>query len=219
MSKLSFADESIQTLSHATAIIGEGEQAQNDLIQALHISPHDTVTLDALEAGGIKEVRAFASLLLLSPQFGSVRLGIIKQAHLLTPEAQNALLKLLEEPPERVRIILFIARESAMLATVLSRCRRYYTSAQTTGEGALFATKDPIEQFNQAESLAKDDALVERVGHYLASVYVAWCSAGRPDSGLDELTRIWYFYEQLHGQVNKRLALEYEVLSSLEPGV
>jgi DNA polymerase-3 subunit delta' len=53
----------------------------------------------------------------------SPKIAIVRDAHLLTPEAQSATLKLLEEPPGACVIVLVTERPSAMYATIRSRCQ------------------------------------------------------------------------------------------------
>lgn len=72
----------------------------------------------------IEQVRGLTSELALRPfAHGGVRVVLIDQANLLTPEAQNALLKLLEEPPARTLIILVAEHPEILLLTVRSRCQ------------------------------------------------------------------------------------------------
>lgn len=71
---------------------------------------------------GITEIRAFIKALSLRPTHGNVSAGIIPQAELLTQEAQQALLKTLEEPPAHANLILAVANDAALLPTVVSRC-------------------------------------------------------------------------------------------------
>lgn len=73
---------------------------------------------------GIEQVRNLTSELSLRPfTAGATRVVVIDQAHLLTLEAQNALLKLLEEPPPSTLIILVAEQLQSLLVTVRSRCR------------------------------------------------------------------------------------------------
>lgn len=215
MSSLPFLSETPDSLAHATAIIGASLVDRAQLLHQLAVSPFDTVTLNAIETGGIKETREFANQLLLSPQFGSIRLGLIFEADKLSPQAQNALLKLLEEPPTRVKLILFISREADVLATVLSRCRVYYGSHAQEGDVVGPYLNDPIAQLIDAESLAKDDQVASRVKGWLISEYASWCKAGRPVGGLDDVLKFWYCYRDIEMGINKRLLLEQLVLSSL----
>ena len=69
----------------------------------------------------IRDVQREASLL---PYEGRYRVFIIETAEKLTAEASNSLLKMLEEPPDSVIIVLVASDAGAMLPTILSRCRR-----------------------------------------------------------------------------------------------
>lgn len=72
---------------------------------------------------GIGESRALLQRLSLRPTRSGPRVGIIRDAGEMTTEAQNAVLKLLEEPPGFAVIVLVADNAGAMLPTVRSRCR------------------------------------------------------------------------------------------------
>lgn len=74
----------------------------------------------------VEQAREFNQRLSLSSFFNSYKIGIIKEAHLLTKEAQNALLKTLEEPRDKVLIILLSENISALLSTIVSRSQLLY---------------------------------------------------------------------------------------------
>jgi DNA polymerase-3 subunit delta' len=88
------------------------------------------VTVDASGDGpqrkaiGVDQVREVERAVSLSPFEGRRRVVIIDPADAMTVEAQNALLKTLEEPPPQVVFVLVSAREDRLLPTVHSRCRR-----------------------------------------------------------------------------------------------
>lgn len=69
------------------------------------------------------------------------RVVIIRDAHYMTREAQNALLKILEEPPDRVFFILTTANEDKLLPTIISRCAKYLMSGLNEEEMNLFLSK------------------------------------------------------------------------------
>lgn len=87
----------------------------------------------------IRQVRDVQSALRLGANEGGRRIAIIDGAEWLNPQAQNALLRLLEEPPEGTTLILVASRASAIIATIRSRCVRIrFPSSDTTalrGEG------------------------------------------------------------------------------------
>ena len=73
---------------------------------------------------GIDAVRLLIRELALLPAEGGARVALIESAHRLTEDAQNALLKTLEEPPAGVTIILAAEDEDRLLPTILSRVAR-----------------------------------------------------------------------------------------------
>lgn len=209
--------ETLQTLSHATALIAATQEEQAAFLAVLAVSPFDTVAIDGAVGGGIKEIRTFANQLMMSPQYGDCHLGVITHADKLTPQAQNALLKLLEEPPERVKIVLCIDLEAEVLPTVLSRCRRYYGASVSlkATDASVSYNQNALSQFVAAETLAKDESLEHLAQSWLTDRYFAWCEAGRPAKELNDVTRFWDFYQGVLTQTNKRLLLEQLVVSSL----
>jgi DNA polymerase III subunit delta' len=72
----------------------------------------------------LAQVQALISDLALIALEGGFRLAVIEQAHRLNQDAQNALLKTLEEPPPKVVIVLAVDDEGLILPTVRSRCVR-----------------------------------------------------------------------------------------------
>jgi len=72
----------------------------------------------------IGQVRALQSALRLQGGEGGRRMAVIADAELLNRESQNALLRLLEEPPPRTALVLATASAAGLLATVRSRCQR-----------------------------------------------------------------------------------------------
>jgi len=75
---------------------------------------------------GIDQVREFIKMLNLSSFMNSYKIGLIKEADLLSEEAKSALLKTLEEPRDKVIIILLVSSEDSLPATILSRSQKIY---------------------------------------------------------------------------------------------
>ena len=71
----------------------------------------------------IAQVRALIHTLAMKPYEASTRLVIIRDAQIMNPAAGNALLKLLEEPPERTVLILIATQTMDLLPTIVSRCQ------------------------------------------------------------------------------------------------
>ncbi len=72
---------------------------------------------------GIESVKSLQRWAQLKPYSAPGRLGVIRRAELMTPEAQNSLLKLLEEPNESITLVLVADNYRQLLPTVLSRCQ------------------------------------------------------------------------------------------------
>lgn len=82
----------------------------------------DVHELDAASNRGVDDVRALREEVKFAPVQGRYKLYIIDEAHMLTKEAFNALLKTLEEPPHHVVFILATTEEEKIPDTILSRC-------------------------------------------------------------------------------------------------
>lgn len=85
----------------------------------------DVWELDAASNNGVDQVRELRSKAIYSPAQVKKRVYIIDEVHMLTDAAFNALLKILEEPPEHLMFILATTELHKVLPTVLSRCQRY----------------------------------------------------------------------------------------------
>ncbi len=83
----------------------------------------ETATKQNAQSIGIEEVKKIQKNLFLKPIKSQQKAVIIEEAHLLTIEAQNALLKVLEEPPANTLILLNAETKEALLPTIHSRCQ------------------------------------------------------------------------------------------------
>ena len=83
-----------------------------------------TVEIDAASNRGIDEIRDLRERARYAPPEGRYRVYIVDEVHMLTTEAFNALLKLLEEPPPQLIFLLATTEPHRLPATVLSRCQR-----------------------------------------------------------------------------------------------
>lgn len=85
----------------------------------------DVVELDAASNNGVDNVRALRDEAVFSPAIVKKRVYIIDEVHMLSISAFNALLKILEEPPEHLMFILATTELHKVPATILSRCQRH----------------------------------------------------------------------------------------------
>jgi len=115
---------------HAFCIIGTIEEIRTSYIQKqiaeLKINAIDQILLDPKEEEtsiGIAQVKDWQKLLYLRPVVSQMHAGIIYKAEMLTTEAQNALLKIVEEPSPSTVIYISCPSETSLLPTIFSRCQ------------------------------------------------------------------------------------------------
>jgi DNA polymerase-3 subunit delta' len=113
-------------MMRTTLLIGSDsitiEKEVTEILKKHTISPFDVTTVQKEKAIGIEDIRIIQKNIFLSPLKGKQKAVVIHQADTMTPQAQNALLKTLEEPPIDTLIILLGKTKEAFLPTVLSRC-------------------------------------------------------------------------------------------------
>lgn len=88
------------------------------------------ISLDVLEIDGasnnsVDQVRELRENVRFAPVRGKFKIYIVDEVHMLTPQAFNALLKTLEEPPSHVKFIFATTEPHKVLPTILSRCQRF----------------------------------------------------------------------------------------------
>ena len=117
----------------------------------------DVVELDAASNNGVDNVRALREEALFSPTAVRKRVYIIDEVHMLSTAAFNALLKILEEPPEHLMFILATTELQKVPATILSRCQRHSfrrIDAQTlTAYLESIAAKEQLKLSHEAAEL------------------------------------------------------------------
>lgn len=85
----------------------------------------DVLEIDAASNRGIDEIRSLRESVKFMPVEGRKKVFIIDEAHMLTNEAWNALLKTIEEPPAHVMFIFATTEIEKLPVTIVSRCQRY----------------------------------------------------------------------------------------------
>lgn len=100
----------------------------NDCEQCREItvgSSFNVIEIDAASNRGIDSIRELREKVMVPPVNGKYKVYILDEAHMLTTEAFNALLKTLEEPPPHAIFVMATTDVHKMLPTVLSRCQRF----------------------------------------------------------------------------------------------
>ncbi|HEY3602976.1 MAG TPA: DNA polymerase III subunit gamma/tau, partial [Chthoniobacterales bacterium] len=85
----------------------------------------DVLEIDGASNNGVEQVRELRENVRYAPAKSRYKIYIIDEVHMLTPQAFNALLKTLEEPPEHVKFIFATTEPQKVLPTILSRCQRF----------------------------------------------------------------------------------------------
>lgn len=117
----------------------------------------DVVELDAASNNGVDQVRALRDEAIYAPAAVKKRVYIVDEVHMLSMAAFNALLKILEEPPEHLMFILATTELHKVPATILSRCQRFsfrrITAPDIQGRLAQVAQAEGIELTEDAAAL------------------------------------------------------------------
>jgi DNA polymerase III subunit gamma/tau len=112
----------------------------------------DYIELDAASNRSIDEIRDLIERAAYKPGVGRFKVFMIDEAHQLTKDAFNALLKTLEEPPEYLKFVLATTDPEKMLPTVLSRCLQFNLRPM-----APETVREHLASVLQAESVAHDE--------------------------------------------------------------
>lgn len=118
----------------------------------------DLIEIDAASNRGIEDIRALRERIKLVPTASKKKVYIIDEAHMLTQEAFNALLKTLEEPPGHAMFILATTEPGKIPATILSRVQKLDFKMATTEE-----LLQVLEKITQKEKIDIDKEALQIV--------------------------------------------------------
>jgi DNA polymerase III subunit delta' len=172
----------------------------------------DVLWLDSdQESLGVEAVKKITSHFLLKPYSAPGRAVVVIGAEKLTPDAQNALLKTLEEPPESAVLILAAVTENSFLPTILSRCqieqitnaKLQITNEETPEEVEKILAANLEERFVMVEKTEDKEGLLNELLHYFHQKL-------QKDPGSVEAAKLLLQAEQWQkANVNIRGILEY----------
>ncbi len=124
-------------------------------------SSPDVVEQDAASNRGIDEIRKIIKESAFAPMTGRYRIYIIDEAHMITPDAFNALLKTLEEPPKTVVFILATTNEEKVPTTIISRCVRI-----SFGQAEIKDIEHMLDRIAKKENVPVTDELKTLISTY-----------------------------------------------------
>ncbi|MDR0704042.1 MAG: DNA polymerase III subunit gamma/tau [Planctomycetaceae bacterium] len=123
----------------------------------------DVLEIDGASNRGIDEIRQLRQNASICPSRSKFKIYIIDEVHMLTREAFNALLKILEEPPEHVKFIFCTTEPSKIPITILSRCQRFdFAGIETT------AISQRLAGIAENEHVTADDGVFEMLARRAA---------------------------------------------------
>ncbi|MBS1840851.1 MAG: DNA polymerase III subunit gamma/tau, partial [Acidobacteria bacterium] len=115
----------------------------------------DVIEIDAASNRGIDQIRDLRDMVRYAPAASRSKVVILDETHMLTPEASNALLKTLEEPPDRVIFVMATTQPEDLVDTIRSRSQHFHFRALTFNEIA-----GRIQDIAKKENLKIEDGAV-----------------------------------------------------------
>ncbi len=109
------------------------------------------IEIDAASNRGIDQIRELREMVRYAPASSRSKVVILDEAHMLTGEASNALLKTLEEPPDRVTFVMATTQPEDLVDTIRSRSQHFHFRALTFSEITA-----RLEEIAQKENLKID---------------------------------------------------------------
>ncbi len=152
----------------------------------------DVIEIDAASNRGIDQIRELREMVRYAPAAARSKVVILDEAHMLTTEASNALLKTLEEPPERVIFVMATTEPEQLEDTIRSRSQHFHFRALTFQE-----IVDRLKHIASNEHLTIDDGALSviarmaegsmRDGLSLLEQARAYCGDNIQDEAVREL--------------------------------
>ncbi|RKY39807.1 MAG: DNA polymerase III subunit gamma/tau [Candidatus Omnitrophota bacterium] len=136
----------------------------------------DVIEIDAASNRGIEEIRSLRENVKFAPAQGRFKIYIVDEVHMLTPEAFNALLKTLEEPPGHIKFIFATTQPERIPTTILSRCQRF--------DFRRISTQKIVEQL---ERISREEKVEVEEGALFAIARFAEGSMRDAESILDQV--------------------------------
>ncbi|MBZ5661780.1 MAG: DNA polymerase III subunit gamma/tau [Acidobacteriia bacterium] len=173
----------------------------------------DVIEIDAASNRGIDQIRELREMVRYAPAGGRYKVVILDEAHMLTDEASNALLKTLEEPPDKVIFVMATTEPESLAETIRSRSQHFHFRALSFAE-----IVNALEQICAKESLTAEPgalAVMARAAEgslrdalSLLEQARAYCGANITDAQVRELLGVVpeEILEELTGAIEARSA-------------
>ncbi|HEY7242718.1 MAG TPA: DNA polymerase III subunit gamma/tau [Xanthobacteraceae bacterium] len=201
--------------------------------QAIMDSRHlDVIEMDAASHNGVEDVRQINEAIRYAPVSARYKVYILDEVHMLSPQAFNALLKTLEEPPPHAKFVFATTEIRKVPITILSRCQRF--DLRRVDAGALVrhlaavAAKESIEAEPEALALiarAAEGSVRDSLSLFDQAIAHAAGPVGvehvRQMLGLADRARVIELFEQMmRGDIPSALAeLRAQYETGADPAV
>src|SRR5580704_5500979 len=173
----------------------------------------DVIEIDAASNRGIDQIRELREMVRYAPAGGRYKLVILDEAHALTNEASNALLKTLEEPPDKVIFVMATTEPENLADTIRSRSQHFHFRALSFAE-----ISNALEEICAKENLAAEPGAIGvmaraaegslRDGLSLLEQARAYCGSSITDAQVRELLGVvpGEILDELTGAIEERSA-------------
>jgi DNA polymerase-3 subunit gamma/tau len=173
----------------------------------------DVIEIDAASNRGIDQIRELREMVRYAPAGGRYKVVILDEAHMLTDEASNALLKTLEEPPDKVIFVMATTAPEDLADTIRSRSQHFHFRALSFAE-----ISDALVEICAKESLTAEPGAIAvmaraaegslRDGLSLLEQARAYCGSTIADAQVRELLGVvpGEILDELTGAIEERSA-------------
>ncbi|HWZ56011.1 MAG TPA: DNA polymerase III subunit gamma/tau [Verrucomicrobiae bacterium] len=173
----------------------------------------DVIEIDAASNRGIDQIRELREMVRYAPAGGRYKVVILDEAHMLTDEASNALLKTLEEPPDKVIFVMATTEPENLADTIRSRSQHFHFRALSFAEISA-----ALEQICAKENLTAEPGAIGvmaraaegslRDGLSLLEQARAYCGSNITDAQVRELLGVvpGEILDELTGAIEERSA-------------
>jgi DNA polymerase-3 subunit delta' len=190
----------------------------NEIITRNECFPVDmlTIAVEPEKASiGILKMNELKKWSTIKPFKSKSKIAFIQQAHLLTPEAQNSILKLLEEPSLATHIVLITNNHELLLTTIQSRCQLIIDNAQENFMDLIkiteFINLPLLEKFSFLDILEKETDKNSAINQFLISLlsyYREKLLTGKDRNYIKKIQLISETKKMIIAKVTSRNALE-----------
>ena len=198
---------------------GHTREYADSLCKKEKIDKIDISIIESEKAVGIAQVRDFQKKIYLKPYKSEKKAVVLNAQSGITTEAQNALLKVLEEPPVNTIIIILAGSIESMLPTIMSRCKIISLGGKNKTDFELYKKiilsmneKGTGERLKLAETYSKDK---ETALQFLEGMILASESLLRENPQLLKAAQLLQktYSGVKNTNANLRLAMEYLLLN------